>query len=183
MCLLYLDDSGSAGNAAEDYFVLGGVSVFERQCYWLSQRLDELAATIAPDSPGAVEFHASEVFSGRSAPWKGLKDRTERRNMIARVLSVLAHAPGSTSAFACTVHKASFPNADPVEIAFEEICSRFDLQLSRFHSQGDTHRGIIILDRSADETSLRRLASSFRASGTKWGTLRNIAETPLFLES
>jgi hypothetical protein len=31
MYLLYLDDAGSAGNATEEYFVLGGVCVYEAQ--------------------------------------------------------------------------------------------------------------------------------------------------------
>ena len=37
MHLLYLDDSGSAGNQNEEYFVLGGLSVFEAQAHWFSE--------------------------------------------------------------------------------------------------------------------------------------------------
>ena len=36
MHLLYLDDSGAVGNANEQYLVLGGVSVFEAQVYWIN---------------------------------------------------------------------------------------------------------------------------------------------------
>ncbi|MDE2984921.1 MAG: hypothetical protein OXU69_09465 [Gemmatimonadota bacterium] len=45
MHLLYLDDSGSAGNPNEEYLVLGGVSVFEAQASWITRRMDELASS------------------------------------------------------------------------------------------------------------------------------------------
>ena len=45
MYLLYLDDAGSPGNAAEEYFVLGGVCVYEAQVDWFSREIDKLATT------------------------------------------------------------------------------------------------------------------------------------------
>ena len=51
MHLLYLDDSGAVGNANEQYLVLGGVSVFEAQSYWITQELDRLAENINPGNP------------------------------------------------------------------------------------------------------------------------------------
>jgi hypothetical protein len=65
MHLLYLDDAGSSTNPQEEYLVLGGVSVFESQAYWITKELDDLAATISAD-PTTVEFHASEIFGRRS---------------------------------------------------------------------------------------------------------------------
>jgi hypothetical protein len=41
MCLLHLDDAGSPGNPAEDYFVLGGLCVYEAQVDWFSRELDK----------------------------------------------------------------------------------------------------------------------------------------------
>lgn len=70
MHLLYLDDSGSAANQDEEYLVLAGVSVYEAQVHWLTEQLDKLAESIAPEDPQGVEFHASEIFSRRSHPWK-----------------------------------------------------------------------------------------------------------------
>lgn len=78
MHLLYLDDSGSAANAAEDYFVLGGISVYEAQANWFTQELDKLATTISPSDPHSVEFHASEVFSRKAAPWRGVNTHPKR---------------------------------------------------------------------------------------------------------
>lgn len=182
MHLLYLDDSGSPGNRNETHLVLGGFSVFERQVLWIASALDELAKQLYPAQPDAVEFHASEMFGGRSAPWKGMS-KNERRDAIKKVLAILAASHQSTSAFACAVHKPSFPNRDPMELAFEELCNRFDRKLKRLHAAGDTQRGLIILDNSSYETSLQRLARDFRSLGTRWGVLVNMAETPLFLDS
>ncbi|MYH52281.1 MAG: DUF3800 domain-containing protein, partial [Gemmatimonadetes bacterium] len=108
MHLLYLDDSGSAGNPNEEYLVLGGVSVFEAQASWITRRMDELAESIDPRDPHGVEFHASEIFSRRREPWKGLT-RDEARGVLRSVLGVLADAYDSARAFACVVHKASYP--------------------------------------------------------------------------
>jgi hypothetical protein len=181
--ILYLDDSGSAANRKEEHLVLGGVSVFERRIYWISERLDELAASIYADDPSAVEFHASEIFSGRTPPWNGM-DKGQRREVIRKVLGILASAREGVSAFACAVHKASFPGRDPMEIAFEDLCSRFDMQLKRkYNVDQDPQRGLIILDKSSYETTLQKLALGFRALGTRWGTLNNIADVPLFVDS
>lgn len=43
MYLLYLDDAGSPGNPTEEYFVLGGVCVYEAQVEWFSREMDKLA--------------------------------------------------------------------------------------------------------------------------------------------
>ena len=91
MHLLYLDDAGSAANASERYLVLGGLSVFEAQSHWITQEPDRLAEDANPADPHSVEFHASEIFSRRAEPWKGLS-RDEARGTIKSVLGVLANA-------------------------------------------------------------------------------------------
>ncbi|HUO07178.1 MAG TPA: DUF3800 domain-containing protein [Phycisphaerae bacterium] len=182
MYLLYLDDSGSAKNTREEYLVLGGISVFERQVHWISQELDKLAAEILPSDPKSVEFHASEIFSGRVPPWNGM-DKTARRDVIKKVLQVLQLAHHTTHAFGCAVHKASYPTSDPMKIAFEELCHRFDLQLKRMYNLGDKQRGIIILDKSTHETTLQDMTRDFRTLGTQWGVVQNLADVPLFVDS
>lgn len=182
MHLLYLDDSGSAGNRNESHLVLGGFSVFERVVHWITRELDSLAAKLYPAQPDAVEFHGSVMFSGRGVPWNGMT-KVQRRDAIKDVLRIVAASHPSTRVFACAVHKPSFPNLDPMEMAFEELCNRFDLHLKRLHAEGNTQRGLIILDESSYETSLQRLARDFRSLGTRWGVLVNMAETPLFVDS
>ena len=182
MHLLYLDDAGSAGNKSEEYLVLGGVSVYEAQSHWITQQLDTLAESINPGDPHSVEFHASEIYSRRSQPWKDLT-QDGARGTIKAVLSVLANAYESARAFACVVHKASYPNRDPMEIAFEDLCSRFDQYLQRLRNSDSAPRGLVILDKSAHETTLQQMSVEFRTLGTRWGVIRNLADTPLFVDS
>ena len=181
MHLLYLDDAGSSGNTKEQYLVLGGVSVFEAQSHWITVELDKLAADIS-ENPHEVEFHASASYARRSAPWRGMK-QGEARGAIKSVLQVLAKSYDTARAFACVVHKASFPNQDPMEIAFEDLCQRFDLYLRRLRAAGDNQRGLLILDNSTYETTLQRMALGFRTLGTKWGVIQTLADTPLFVDS
>ena len=182
MHLLYLDDSGSANNKNEDYLVLGGVSIFEAQANWVTRELDALAETIYPDDPHSVEFHASEIFGRRKVPWRGMT-LEEAQGVIKAVLQVLRKSYDSARAFACAIHKASYPNQDLMALAFEDLCSRFDRYLSRLHGAGDRQRGLLILDESAHKTTLQQMARNFRTLGTQWGVVRNLADTPLFIDS
>lgn len=182
MHLLYLDDSGSAGNQDEEYLVLGGVSIYEAQAHWITTELDALAQSINADDPHGVEFHASEAFSRRRPPWKGMS-REEAQGVIKAVLKVLAESYDTARAFAVAIHKDSFSGHDPMQLAFEELCNRFDLYLSRLRSGGDRHRGLVILDQSAHETTLQEMARDFRTLGTRWGVVHNLADTPLFINS
>ena len=45
--------------------------------------------------------------------------------------------------------RPSFPNRDPMEIAFEDRCSRFDRYLKRLRANGDKQWGLVILEKSA----------------------------------
>lgn len=182
MYLLYLDDAGSPANAAEDYFVLGGICVFEAQVDWFGREIDKLAAPYNAGSPEDVEFHASTLFSRREAPWKGLSI-DEARGALKSVLNVVSQSYDTTRLFACAIEKRSYPGRDIVEMAFEDLCRRFDLFLSRRKAAGDQQRGMIILDKTTRETSLQKLSREFRKVGTQWGVLRNIADTPFFVDS
>jgi len=182
MHLLYLDDSGSASNINEDYLVLGGISVYEAQCHWFTQQMDELAETIDPANPHNIEFHASEIFARRKHPWRDM-NKGEAQGVIKAVLNILKNSYGTAKAFACAIHKASYTHRDPVELAFEDLCSRFDMYLSHLRGEGDRQRGILILDETTHETALQKMAREFRTLGTRWGVIRNLAETPLFVDS
>lgn len=185
MYLLYRDDSGSPGNKSESHLILGGVAVFERRTYFLSRELDELAERWAPGFGASVELHAREIFSGKIKPWSDM-DRDKRRQSIKDVVNVLAADRYRSTAFAVAVHKDSYPGRDPMEVAFEEVCRRFDLWLTVSNSverPDDPHRGTIVLDRTTYETTLQNLARDFRSLGTRWGVIRNLAEVPFFVDS
>lgn len=182
MHLLYLDDSGSVANPGERHLVLGGLSVFEAQAFHFTRKLDELAAEINPSDPHNVEFHASDIFGGRQEPWRGLS-RSDRISTIKQVLRVFAESYESARAFVCAIEKSAVPGQDAMELAFEDLCGRFDTYLDQLRNAGDRQRGLIILDNSAHETSLLTLARDFRTIGTRWGFSRHLADTPMFLDS
>ena len=71
-----------------------------------------------------------------------------------------------------------------MKLAFEDLCSRFDKLLGQLNRSNDTmERGLIILDKSTHETTLQEMSVRFRTQGTRWGHIRNLAETPLFVDS
>jgi hypothetical protein len=182
MHLLYLDDAGSVPNPDEQYFVLGGVSVFEAQVNHFITELDRLAESVWPEEPEAVEFHASEIFARRTEPWNGMS-KQEAQGVIKSVLQTLADSYGSANVFACAIHKKSYPQANAVELAFEDLTSRFDRYLTRLRHDGDRQRGMMLLDQTVHETPLQELARDFRKMGTRWGNIQNIADVPMFVNS
>ncbi|WP_435007952.1 DUF3800 domain-containing protein [Tundrisphaera lichenicola] len=184
MFLLYLDDSGSVQNQHEEYLVLGGVCVAEHQVNALTHALDELAGRFDATDPDSVEFHASAIYSGKEAPWNNLKKPEERREVLKEVLRVFKDADLPACALGCAVHKKSFPGQDPMEIAFAELCTWFDDFLRNRHQGGaPDEKGIIFLDESTYETSLRQIARDFRRKGLTSENGRYIIDGPHFVKS
>lgn len=184
MYLLYLDDSGSIPNKNEDYFVLGGICVPEQSVYWLSHELDKIAIKIDPTYAPNIEFHASEIFSGKIFPWDQYSTKSERIGIIKQVLQSLTGAYQDIVAFACAIHKKSYPQEDIEKMAFEDISSRFDLFLQRTSTVNDKKKGLIIVDKSSYEQGLQNLTREIRKQGNTWGNqLRTLCEVPLFIDS
>ncbi len=184
MHLLYLDDSGSVANTHEEYFVLGGVSVPEKSIRWLSYEIEKVAEEIDPQNSRQIEFHASEVFRGRTDPWRKYSKKEERIAFIKKVLLVMENAFREIVIFACAIHKSSYPSEDLITKAFEQLSDRFDKYLQRISTSKQKEIGLIILDKTTHETSLQNLARSFRAEGNRWRSdLRSIPEIPLFVDS
>ena len=181
MHLLYVDHSGDAKDPNLQYVVFAGVSVFERQGYWLSQELDKIATRFNPADPASVELHGSPMRQGRDG-WDqfAVPDRVQA---MIDALTVLAASHPTNRIFACVVEPAAVSPNDSVAYAFEQLASRFDQYLMRLHRQGDTQRGVIVFDEATYETSSHNLAGDFRSVGHTWGVLRNLAEVPLFLDS
>jgi hypothetical protein len=181
MHLLYLDESGSAGDACQKHFVLAGISLFERQGFWLANELDKIAESINPADPLPIELHGSPIYGGKKSWRKYPKE--QRYHIIKEALSVLSRSHMSNRIFACVVDKTQISPDDPVEHAFEQVASRFDRYLTRLHNIGDSQRGVMIFDKSTYETAIQGLARDFRTIGHRWGVLRNLAEVPLFIDS
>lgn len=171
MHLLYIDDSGSVADTSQKFFVLAGVSVFERQGHWLSEKLDQIAARFNPADPGAVELHGSPMLTG-AKQWRSVP-RGDRLQAYRDALAVLSASHTSNRVFAVAVCKAAVSPRDPVVYAFEQLCSRFDQYLMRLFKGGDTQRGLIIFDKSAHEAAIQNLAIGFKRNGHSWGVLNS----------
>jgi hypothetical protein len=170
MHLLYVDDSGSIGNASEKYFILGGVAVFERGVYHIIRALDDVVAAFGiGGSPLDIELHGTEMYGGRAEPWRSIKNKPEREAMINRALAVIATQRSAVSLFGIAIEKTHVAPRDAVEYAFEEICSRFNLFLRRSNNRaaksGDAQRGLVIMDEMRHEQPLQALARHFRVNG------------------
>lgn len=184
MYLLYLDDSGSISNQDEEYFVLGGVCLPETSIYWHTEKIDAIAKRINQAAPVSIEFHASEIYSGKSAPWNSYK-KPDRINIIREVLNTFRDAYLDTVIFACAIQKQAFKNQDIMQMAFEDLCSRFQMYLNRMYAKKkESTNGIIVFDKNAYEGPLQQLTIQFKQMGTKWGTkINNICEVPFFVDS
>lgn len=182
MHILYLDDSGSVKNQDEKHFVLAGISIFEQQAFWLQKALDDYASTLVDSDPDRLEFHGNQILAGRGR-WRGTR-REQRRAIIGNALAATRKlASNQWRLFGVVVDKRARSPEDPIEYAFEQLCNRFDRFLSRLYHQHDNQKGIIVLDKSSEETRLQSLASEFRTIGHRWGVTRNLVDVPLFVDS
>ena len=169
MYLLYLDDSGSVSNMNEQYFVLGGICVPETSVRWLAHEIEKIAEKISPEDPSQVEFHAATIFSGKHTPWSNIHDKKGRINIIRQVLNSVQPAFPDTVAFACAIHKASYPGQDPVLVAYEQISSRFDMYLQRRSTEDNLQKGLMIIDKTLMKVVYKTWLPKFDEPGTDGG--------------
>lgn len=190
MYILYVDESGDPTNQNDQNFVLAGIGVFERQTYWLSQKLDALEIELfGAHNPGTpqpfsrpVEFHASAINARKVPPWDGMTAQ-QSKDVLGRLAAVVADSHESTVLFGIVAHRPSIAMDDPVTLTFNEMTSRFDLFLARLHAKGDTHRGLMVFDESRHEQRLQTLLRSYTTEGGPFGRVRNFADVPLFADS
>nr|DAG73922.1 MAG TPA: Protein of unknown function (DUF3800) [Caudoviricetes sp.] len=190
---MYLDDSGSVANKNEENFVLAGVIMHESKLLYINRALDDLAKSISPDSQDIIEFHASEIYARRNGIWRD-KNKEEAISIIKKVLNVIPQEANSSNnkicVIGCIIEKKYFISHDPVQLAFENLCSRFDIFLGKRNREktsrkgtGSKETGLIIFDKSSRETSLQKLAINFRHVGTRWNVTKYLHEVPLFVDS
>lgn len=181
MYLLYVDESGSTSDPSQPYFVLSGISVFERKTHWIEQEMNKIAIQFSADSPYDYELHGSPMRTGKSE-WKTFPFETRMR-ALKSCLSLVADKRNDIFIFAAVIEQGYSSGKNTITECFEQIASRFDMYLSRKHQQGDTQRGVAIFDKSSTEKSIQSLARTFKYSGHSYGKLRNFSEVPLFLDS
>jgi hypothetical protein len=183
MYLLYADESGSLGDPTERYFVLAGVSVFEREPHWLEKDLEEIAKRFDANEPESIELHGSPMRAGKGR-WRHFP-KADREQAIVDALShgVCQRHPGQVRLFAAVLEKKNFSGQDIAQVAFEQLSSRFDQFLGRLHQKGNTQRGLILFDKSSTEKRIQTLAKEFKTAGHSFGRTRNYAEVPVFIDS
>ena len=182
MYVLYLDESGLHKEA--EYFVLAGLAVQEREIHWLGQDLDTLQNLYLPEAKEPVHFHASELRTGKSAPWKSLSF-DQRQELKQRIYDIIRVKRVVLFGYAVEKRYAEVRGFDPYERAFEDLVSRFDMYISRQNrtaGEGEAEqRGMLVLAQSAYAKTLPVLARQLQETGTRWGTsLHNIAGSPFF---
>ncbi len=183
MHLLYVDESGHASDATQKYFILAGISIFERKTHWIEQKLNDIAAHFEPNNPHTLELHGSPMRSGR-AGWRRVP-KLDRETAIKECLKVAISDQhfGAVRLFGAVVNKSKSSGVDPVLDSFEQVTSRFDMFLQRLHMKGDTQRGLMLCDESSTEQRIQTLAREFKYSGHTYGKTRNYSEVPVFLNS
>ncbi len=184
MHLLYADESGSIGDPTQRFFVLAGVSVFERSAHWIETDLNKIASRFAPSDPHSLELHGSPMLKG-VRQWRRFP-REHRMKAIKDALSegVVKLHPREARLFAVVLEKNRFAGQDIAQVAFEQLSSRFDQFLGRlYRDHKDRQRGLILFDKSSVEARIQTLAREFKYTGHSFGVTRNFAEVPVFLDS
>jgi len=156
MYLLYADEAGSIHDPNQAHFVLAGVSLFERTGHWIEQEMNQIARRFSPLDPYQVEFHGSPMRFGNEG-WETHPFR-ERIQAQIDVLTacVFRRHPRDLRLFGAVIRKAAVPGEDIAELAFEQLCSRFDHFLARmYRTHNRPERGLIIFDKSATEQRIR----------------------------
>ena len=159
--------------------MLAGVAVPELVAERVQPHLEAIAARFNPASPSDVELHGSPMLRG-SDGWRR-HSRADRTKAILDALQTIHTFRLRT--FVAAIHKANASPRSPVEVAFEQLSSRFDQFLRRLYLANNTQRGLIVFDKSAEETAIQALTLEFQRLGHSWGRLRNQADVPVFVDS
>lgn len=146
-----------------------------------AKELEKIAERFNAADPASVELHGNPMVQGNKG-WKQIA-QADRITAIQDALYTLNRTHNSTRTFAVVVEKHAVSSENPMEFAFEQLLNRFDRYLGRLHLQGNTQRGLLVVDKSSFERRFQGLAHNFRSQGHRWGRVRNIAEVPLFADS
>ena len=181
MHLLYLDESGNENDPSDRYFVLAGLALFERQTYYVSQRIEGVQEKHFPNQP-PIPFHASAIRSGRGF-WRGVSEEKRQEvldDVIAAITATSDH--GGLRLYAAAIEKDSeLYGEDAVEAATEQICKRFDTFLvRRYREHDDPQRGLLIFSEGRFDARAKVWVKGFRRRGTQWGSINNLADIPYF---
>ena len=177
MHILYADEAGTHADSV--YFVLAGLAVFERETYFLSQDMDEIAQRYFPAESAEVELHSSALTAREKRLTPPYDSLTFSQRLELRMEVIQLIADSRAKLFAVAIEKSSV-DEEPYDRALEEMVNRFDLMLNRLYQMGDQQRGIIVMAESSYRENIHRLAKRIWTEGHRWGEMRNIADVPFF---
>jgi hypothetical protein len=180
MYLLYLDESGNEADPSDRFFVLGGLSLFERQTFFLAEAVEAVQKKYFPGIQ-PVTFHASEIRSGRGF-WRKVPDEV-REGVLEDLVTAIIEAPDRGRAlYAAVIEKSDrLWGEAAVEKATEELCRRFDLFLQKkFRQEADPQRGLLVFSEGRFDARAKIWVRDFHRRGTSWGAIRNLADIPYF---
>jgi len=184
MYFLYLDESGSPnGWQTQDHFVLGGVAIHEGQVLGLANKLDDIQTAYFGELKVPIEFHAGDMKTGNKR-WRSIPEKT-REKIMDEVYDVIANAPFPTLvAFGTALHLSKAENTESgnLEIAFQDVCLKFNHFLVKAHKSGNTNKGLLIID-DAHKRQFKDLINTFRKEGVKGVPIYNIVDIPYFSAS
>ncbi|MBR8396634.1 DUF3800 domain-containing protein [Burkholderia cenocepacia] len=187
MYLSYLDESGTPGDKNTDFFVLGGVTVFERQTHWLEREMDTIANRYQQKSGSYLELHAAPMRNRKEGWDHDNITPTDRIQASADVLRLLQGPQIKVNVFATVIEKSQMlRTADILPYCFEMLATKVDDFLAyKYQKHRDPARGIFVLDRkqALEEANMQALHHTFKHLGHGNGKLRNFAEVPMFVDS
>ena len=179
MYLLYLDESGNERDANDQYFVLAGIALFERQIYYLSNRVEEIQNKYFPNHQ-PITFHLTDIRAKKGL-WRKTQE-SARQAIIEELINVIVNVPNQGCLlFAAAVEKnATLWSEKAVEAATEQVCKRFDNFLKRSHHEENTQRGLLVFAEGRFDKRAKVWVHNFRQRGTTWGAINNLADIPYF---
>lgn len=180
MHLLYLDESGNENDAKDAYFVLAGISLFERQTYFLSQALDQIQEKHFPGRQ-PIQFHATDIRNAHGF-WRNVPASIRRQVLSDITIAILNSPSRGRILYAAAIEKTTVLWGEAaVEKATEEICRRFDIRLMRFFKEeSDRQRGLLIFSEGHLDARAKIWVRDFHQRGTSWGAINNLADIPYF---
>lgn len=185
MYLIYIDESGLPRGKQDEHFVLSGLALHEEDCYPLARSLEAVQRRILPGPNSSLELHASRIFSGRFE-WSHV-DQMDRTAILDDAFDLLSNwvAPSGRRPvyFGTVIHKPSFPGKSAVEVAYNQTLARFDTFLDRLHRSGDSHRSLVISDKSQYEKVLQQVILRWQEGDGGIRKLHSLVEVPLFVDS
>ncbi len=167
MLILYLDESGDANSwNTQQHFVLAGCAVFEGAIWRMADELDRIEETYAEHFRNRpVAFHATDLRTGKK-DFKGISTPI-LENILDDIYDCISNFRFPEMVlFATIIDKArANSEAQVIRDTFQDICSRFNMLLTRLYKFNKPDKGLLVIDQ-AHQLHYRSLISDFRLIGT-----------------